>query len=420
MRFASRPLTRAVTLSATLGLATVSLYSVAPTATSAVVLTNYGYSNSAWGTQVVGGSIPAGSGETSHIVTSCTRKAGLDKENHVAAANIGNQVKVSGVTSQSRTFKDSKGHHSWSESEIAKVDLGKGAAVLKAITVTSDSWVDNAGKFHATSKIGGLLKIGPLPAVELPDPGSPALPIPGVGLLSVGHSNSTVKSDRAYNQRIAVFVKLFATGTTVKIGRAGSMIVGGVKEGVMGGSGYGSTANVADGTVTSGKTALLGVPCAGTNGKWLERNTAGVNIPGVAKVGVTGSEVMGDQTGRAGTAVSAARNSVAKVTLGNGQLVVTGIHSESRVTKSASGKITTKAKFGILEITGPDGKTYDLVPGQTLTIPGIAKLTAGKVTKSKYKISVTALYIQVLPDDADGGVVVLKLGNSHASLVPAG
>lgn len=420
MRFANRPLTRAVTLTASLGLATVSLTSIAPSATSAVVLTNYGYSNSAWGTEVVGGALPAGSGATAHIVTSCTRKAGLSKVNEVAGANLGNQIKVNGVKSLSRTFKDAKGHHSWSRSYIAKVDLGKGAAVLEAITTTSDSWVDSAGKYHATSKIGGTLKIGPLPKMELPDPGSPAIPIPGVGLLSVGHSNSTVNANQAYNQRIAVFVKLFSTGSTVKIGRAGSMIVGGVKEGVMGGSGYGSTANVLDGTVTSGKTALLGVPCQGTNGKWLERNTAGVNIPGAAKVGVTESETMGDQTARAGSAVSVARNSVAKVNLGNGQLIITGIHSESRVTKAADGKVTTKAKFGILELTDPTGETRELIPGQTITIPGLAKLTAGVVTKSKYKISVIALKIELLPGVGGPAAVVLKLGNSHASLVPAG
>ncbi|WP_109505370.1 choice-of-anchor P family protein [Nocardioides speluncae] len=419
MRFASRPLTRAVTLTATLGLAAVSLSSVAPSATSAVVLTNYGYSNSAWGTSVVGGSIPAGSGETAHIVTSCTRKAGLSKVNEVAGVNLGDQVKVNGVTSFSRTYKDSKGFHSESTSEIAKVVLGDNAAVIRGLTTTSHSWVDKAGKYHATSKIDGIIKIGPLPAIELPDPGSIPILIPGVGLITLGHSNSTVNATQAYNQRIALLVKVFGTGSTVKLGRAGSLIVGGVKEGVMGGSGYGSTANVANGTVTSGKTALLGVPCQGTNGKWLERDTAGVNIPGVARVGVTQSETMGDQTGRAGTAVSAARNSVAKVTLGDNQLIIKGIHSESRVTKSASGKVTTKAKFGILEITMPDGSTRELLPGRTIEIPGIAKLTAGVVKKSKYKISVIALLVEVLPGESSS-VVVLKLGNSHASLVPQG
>ncbi|WP_109505368.1 choice-of-anchor P family protein [Nocardioides speluncae] len=277
--------------------------------------------------------------------------------------------------------------------------------------------MDAAGKYHASSSIGGTLKIGPLPEAPLPDPGSTPIPIPGVGLLSIGHSNSTVKAGQAYNQRIAVLIKLDASGSTVKIGRAGSMIVGKVKEGVMGGSAYGSTVTALNGVVTSGKTALLGVPCQGTNGNWLHRNTAGINVPGVAAIGATNSATMGDR-GPAGAAKAVARNSVASINLGGGQLVIKGISSEARVEKSSSGKITTKATFGVLKLTDPTGTTRDLFPGQTLEIPGLGVISAGKVSKSKYKVTASAVYIELLPGTP--GATIIKLGNSQASLVPTG
>lgn len=414
-----RPLARRATLTLAFGVAVTSslvgLGTLAP-ASAAVVLTNYGYSNSAWGTEVAGGSLPAGSGATAHIVTSCTRKAGLDKTNEVAGVNIAGLVAVSGIKNRSRTLRTSSGHHSWSQSYLAKVELGGGVAVLKGITTTSHSWVDTAGKYHASSKIGGTLKIGPL-EFPLPDPGSLPIPIPGVGLLSIGHSNSTVNAGQAYNQRIAVLIKLSATNSTVKIGRAGSMIVGKVKQGVMGGSAFGSTVTALGGIVTSGKTALLGVPCQGTDGDWLHRNTAGLNVPGVAAIGATNSATMGDRgPGKAAKAV--ARNTVASVNLGGGQLVIKGISSEARVQRSSTGKVTTKATFGILKLTDPTGTTRELFPGQSLTIPGLGVITAGKVSKSAYKVTVSALYIELLPDTP--GETVIKLGNSQASLSPNG
>lgn len=414
---APRPLSLILTLGLTVASALVGLGTLTSSASAAVVLTDYGYSNSAWGTEVVGGSLPVGSGATAHIVTSCTRKAGLDKTNEIAGVNIGSgQVVVSGIKNRSRTIRSSSGFHSWSQSYLAKVELGGGVAVLKGITTTSHSWVDNAGKYHAASNIGGTLKIGPL-ELPLPDPGSTPIPIPGVGLLSIGHSNSTVNAGQAYNQRIAVLIKLDASGSTVKIGRAGSMIVGKVKEGVMGGSAYGSTVTALDGVVTSGKTALLGVPCQGTDGDWLHRNTVGINVPGVAAIGATNSATMGDR-GPGAAAKAVARNSVASVNLGGGQLVITGISSEARVQKSSTGKVTTKATFGILKLTDPTGETRDLFPGQTITIPGLGVISAGKVSKSSYKVTVTALYIELFPGTP--GATIIKLGNSQASLSPKG
>ncbi|WP_109505367.1 choice-of-anchor P family protein [Nocardioides speluncae] len=135
MRPVSRPLTRAATLFLALGLAVASplggLSPVAP-ASADVVLTDYGFSNSAWGTEVVGGSLPVGSGATAHIVTSCTRKAGLDKTNEIVGVDLGGQVKVSGVKSRSRTYRGGGGFHSWSQSYLAKVDLGGGAPSSRA------------------------------------------------------------------------------------------------------------------------------------------------------------------------------------------------------------------------------------------------------------------------------------------------
>lgn len=415
MRFTTRPLARAVTLSVALGLTAVSLSSVAPTASSAVVLTPYGYMNSAAGSEVIGGSIPVSSGSTANTGLPCTRKAGITRTNEVAGANVNKQVKVSGVKSYSRTFKDSKGHHSLAQNTIAKVSIGNGAAVLKGLETTSHSWVDQNGKYRATSRIHGLLKIGPLPAIELPDPGSPSIPIPGVGSLTIGHSYSTVQQGvQAYNGRIAVLLKIHGTKTVVKLGRARSKILANMEDGVMGGRSYGSTVTLLNGTVTSGMTALKGLPCQGTKGKWTESNTAGVKVPGVVKVGVTENSVYGKRSSSKSTAIT--RSKVASVVLGNGAVRITGIFSEARAEKGSSNVVKTKARFGILEITGPDGKSYDLLPGRTLEIPGIAKLVAGKVKKGKNSVVVTALWIQLLGDGP--GASVIKLGNSQVMLSP--
>lgn len=415
MRFATRPLARAVTLSVTLGLAAVSLSSVAPTATSAVVLTKYGYLNSAAGSEVIGGSIPASSGSTASTGTPCTRKAGIFRSNEVAGVNVNKQVRLNGVKSFSRTFKDRNGgHHSWAQNTIAKVILGDGAAVIRALETTSDSWVDKNGKYHATSRITGSIKVGPAPAMALPDPGSRPIVIPGVGSLTIGHNYSKIQQGvQAYNGRIAVLLKLDPSKSTVKIGRARSKILAQMQEGVMGGHAYGSTVNALNGTVTSGKTALRGLPCQGTGGEWMKSNTAGVHLPG-AEVGVTVSEVFGKRG--AGVASAVTRSKVASVDLGDGQLQITGIFSQARVDKAASGKITPKASFGILHITGPDGETHDLIPGRTLEIPGLAKITAGVVTKGKNSIRVHAVVIELF--GTSPGASIIKLGNSSAALAP--
>lgn len=411
MRFANRSLTRAVTLTASLGLATVSLTSIAPSATSAVVLTSYGYSNGAWATEVVGGKLPVGSGLTAKVVTGCTRKAGLEQTNHIAGGDIGGMIKVSGVKSHSRTFKDSKGHHSWAENYLAKVDIGDGAAIIKGLTTTSESWVDKAGKYHTKSTIGGTLKVGPLPVIELPDPGTQTIEIPGLVKITIGKSESVVKQGvHAANERVALIVEVLPTDTVVKIGRAQSKILANMSKGVMAGNAYGSDLKLVDGAVTSGKTALRGMPCQGTYGRWIHNNTAGVNLPGVAKVGVTESSALGK---RGAITSATTRSKVASVVLGDGQLKITGIYAQAQVIRR-NGVTTPKASFGILHVTAPDGKTYELTRGEALTIPGLATLTAGKVSKTGNSIIVTALHIQLLGDTP--GASVIRLGNSRAAL----
>lgn len=381
---------------------------------AAGAITNYGFSGSAYGSRVRGGGVPANSGPTALAFIGCTRKTGLSDSNSLATVDLGGLV-VNGIQSNSRTYRGNGSVNVKSTNTIANATFDNGPGTLddlrlEGIQATARAWHDANG-FH--SKGGSSLASITLGGVPVTLTGN-VTTIPGVGTLTLnGRSGST----GAHGASIAVqAVKLHidATDTTVVLGNARAKIQDGFVTGVLGGVGIAAQGSLLDGVVRTGKVARQPLPCRGTNGVWKTNKSLGTTVNNLVHLGAATGSARGNQRDRT-HGYAQTRGRVARATVGaKDQLVIKGVVGAANVTKKGDKLVKSAKGTEILAIKFRGDRLRTPTAGHPVKVGNLAVLSAPKVDRTKYGISVIALRVQVL----SGTVGTINLGIAKASIKP--
>lgn len=372
--------------------------------------THFALRGSGFGTRVIGGQVPAGSGITGHAVIGCTDRAGLAHSNDVAHVTLPGAGTANGLRSRIWTTDDRGTTASHARHTVASLDLGSsvlGSLSVGVVTSSARAFHDSHG-FHAATatRIGTITFTppggGPTQAFPAPTPDHP-VDVPGLATIYAGQSRTSHTSTGAVADAYALRIDVVATGSTVRVAHSHAEIHGGLLTGVFGGHSSGTHVLTAlDGTVKSGPNPLTLMPCQGTYGHVRRHALAHLDLGGQLVVrGATSSQRSAQTASRAH---GYERGSVAHLDLGGGQLVVDGIVGQATVTRTSHGvrRSTGGTQVGTVTV---NGQVRHFPATGVLEIPGLAKLQRHLVTRTSTGVRVVSLRITLL--DGSGGVVDL-------------
>jgi hypothetical protein len=380
--------------------------------TSDIALKGYGY-----GTRVVGGQVPGGSGMTAFTAIGCAVKTGINRSNVVAEADLQGNGTVSGVKTDLWTRNVDGARHSYSRNTTASIVLADspfGSLSIRGVTSLSHAWHDAKG-FHAEteSSIGKIVFTPPAgdpQVLDLPTPGQPVA-IPGLGTIYLGSSAKKVTNTSAIARATALRIDLTpSSGSQVYVARTTAQALSGVKHGRFGGYSAGTEVTALDGTITSGRNPLSLMPCQGTNGEIVGKDDATADLGGQLILNGVSSRQYGKRF--PGKSVAWERGSVARLNLGGGQLVVDAVVGKATATRTSTGKLVTSTDGSTVGSITANGEPQTFPDTGVLEIPGVAKLEPMVVTKVAGGIKVVALRITLL----DGTGAVVNLGVAKATI----
>lgn len=367
-----------------------------------------------FGTRIKGGQVPGGSDETAFISLSCATRTGLQRENHVAGAQLPGAGTVSGITTKLWTTKVGGAIHSYAQNTTADVVLSEsplGNIEISALKSLSHAWHDEKG-FHAetTTSVGKLRFVPPMgdpQELDIPTPDQP-IEIPGVAVIYIGSSSKIVNDHAGIANANVLHVKLIPSGTTVTVGQTTARVLDGIKHGTFRGSSAGTEVKALDDNVSSDRNPLSLMPCQGTDGKVQTKELAGIDLAGQIVVEGLRSSQQGTQLARKSVAME--RGSIATLNLGGGALVLDAVAGQANVTRTADGKVTSNAKGTTVGSLTVNGEPQELPLNDPIEIPGLAKIEPKVIEKTRFGISVVALRITLL----DGTGAVINLGVAQA------
>lgn len=437
--------------------AAVALSSAAVVLSGAVVLTGvsadaaikkaetpFAYQGSAYGTRVTAGDPNSGgvaSGRTAWSVLGCTAMAPVrnDKGSNVGKVNANDYIQVGAVDSFTSSYRlpTKKTYGSRSVNKVADIVLGSADGpqlMIGALTTKAHAFND-----HGTFRAGTNLSLADLetkdvvpqeagPLQDLVDAidagkdqaataiieaaGSDGIAIPGLGTIYMA-GKETKRTRATFGMASAYGIRVeLENGSRVDIGRAWARIQKANPAGVFAGNAYGYEAVVADGVAGLGRTPYQQLPCPGTKGEWRTNSLA--EAPQNAQLNATGLKAQTyGKPDADGSAVARARASVAELTVG-GQLEIQGIVGQVNVFQNKDGKVVRRTLEGTrIGAIIANGQTQEIpAPGESITIPGVATITAGdRVELGRRGVLVHALRIEML----DTGLV-LNVGTAKAKI----
>jgi hypothetical protein len=369
-----------------------------------------------FGTQIKGGQVPGGSDETAYISLACATRTGVERENHVAGAQLPGAGNASGITTKLWTTQSGGAVHSYSQNTTANVVLSEsplGKIEITALKSLSHAWHDAQGFHAATStSVGNLAFVPPVgdpQELEIPTPGQP-VEIPGVATITVGGSSRTVNDHAGIANANVLRVKLIPSGTVVTIGHTTARVLDGVKHGTFRGSSAATKVTALDDNISSNRNPLSLMPCQGTDGKTQTKELAGLNLGGQIVAEGLRSSQKGSQLKDKSVAME--RGSIASLSLGGGALVVDAVAGQANVTRTAGGKVTSSSKGTTIGSITVNGEPQELPLTDPIEIPGLAKIEPMIIDKTRFGISVVALRITLL----DGTGAVIDLGVAQAAI----
>jgi hypothetical protein len=380
--------------------------------------TAYALTGFSFGSRLEGGQIPAESGRTAYALLGCTKTAGLDHRNHLADVNVGDYGSVSGISSRSWTTGSGSTVASNSSNKIGAIRLGEGDAklVIEGVTLRTKAWHDASG-FHKSGSAKILSIKASVGGVEVPIPANPVpgqhIDIPGLAEITILGGTSTKDAHHAQITRRALRIEL-SDGSQLIVGTSRSGISDQAPAGLLNGWGRAASSGLLKNALTTGNIAVQPLKCVGTDGEWTENKTAGIEVPGVIDIGAASGAAKGMQRDPQ-NAFAHTRGRIAHVMLSD-QLEIGGIEAHARVTEK-NGKLSKSTKGTTVAYIKVGDQSYEVPdPGQTLEIPGIAKIEVNKKNPGKYGISVVAVKVTLLEGSPAESVV--NLGEAFARIKP--
>ena len=382
--------------------------------------TTYAFHATGFGTRLVGGKVPASSRTTAHQTIGCTNQAGRTRSNDVASADIPGLGTVSGVRTHDWTTARHgvvASHATHTIGRISVSSSGLGSLAIDAVKAKVIAFHDATG-FHAsaTTTVGGITftpPTGPQQTFPAPTPDHPVT-IPGLATVYAGKNVRHHSGSAATARATALRIDVVPTGTSLRVAHAAADLASGLTGGIFRGHSAATRVVTAGGGVArSGPNPLSLMPCQGTRGLTRTKALAALDLGDQVVVKGAASSQRGTQ--RDGAAGGFEKGQVARLSLGGGQLVVTGIVGTVHVRRTPHG-VERSARGTELGTVTASGQRQTFPPSGVLDIPGVAKLERKVVTRSGNGIRVIALRVTLL--DGSGAVIDLGEAALHVARLP--
>lgn len=410
--------------------------------------TPFNYRGSAFGTRVTLGDPGQGgltSGRTAWSVLGCTTLAPVSRTqgSFGGRVNDNSMISVGAIDSSTASYRKPRKKIFGSRSVNRVTDIVLGSQDGPRLEISAARTVANAfnrnGSFRSVADFDlmgvsqeGIVPEGsdtPAPLGQLLDAidqgddqlvetvveaaGADGIDIPGLGTVYPAGSAQTRSNNRMARSSAYGIRVVLDNGSTVTIGRAWAAIQKSGPAGVFGGSAYALESAVADGTLRLGRTPFQILPCPGTGGQWRVNSLA--QLPGHPMLD---AEALNAKTlGRGfadGRAVARARASIAELSIGE-SLVVQGVVGQVNVFQNRAGRVKRRTLGGTrVAAIIVDGEAQEVpAPGESLEIPGVAKVTAAvRRPLGKRGLMVHALRVELL----DGTGAVFNVGTARARI----
>lgn len=361
-----------------------------------------GFTAYAYGTNVFNADWSALAGPTAYVSLACTTTPDRKASNNAAVVSFGKFGKAgASVTTVGSEHKD-EWRATESTSTIAGVTLLGGMIKAKAVTakamvrIAGDTWgATNDSVLTELTILGKKIDVRPARNTKV------SVALPGLGTIAevtLNEQQTRTKANGTFETTTtAMHVKVLPgsrlgnTSTVdVLIGRANAQLTP-PTAGYLGGRGFVTKVSLLDGTVRSGPTSLVSVPCLG--GVSSNRIAAG-DLGHVAKVKFASTRAEGTAGDLAHSKVSSA---VAKVSLLGGLVTADAIKSVASAKRSAAGPVELSdegSTFVNLEVNGKPVLDSDVGPNTKFTVHG-AEITLNKIRKTDTRIAVTQIEIVI-------------------------
>lgn len=406
-----------VGLVAALGAATPST-AAAPAAPAAkVVKTKFAFSAAGFGSVSRSGEAPASSGEaTAYQAIGCTNRAGINRTNYVAESTLPGIGTVSGIHTRVWTAKRGDVVSSYSTQRVARVVIAQGGfGRLTLEGVRSQSRAYHDGSRFRTQASSSVLKAvykpaaGPARRVDVPAPGDP-LVIPGLATVRLGGSDARKVGNGVRVATDGIDIRVVPTSTRTQVAHSAAKLQTGARYGTFKGYSAGIRGTGLADNVKLGRTPYLPMPCTGTQGKVVNRDTARAAAEGSVTAQNLRTMQMARQTGQGARAWE--QGAVGRVVAGDGQVILRGVVGRATVSRNAEGRLVRSAKGTEIGALLVDGEEQEMPPSGVIEIPGVLKIEENVARRVRNGLVVIGARLTLL----DGSGAVFDIGMAHAEI----
>jgi hypothetical protein len=361
------------------------------------------YAGGAWGSMAHLG--PVSSGQTA-VVGLCTGQVGVTNTNATASVTLPDVGTIGAVKTRTSSLLDGTFPESYTTSKTEATTLLDGAIHADVISATARLEFDGHNYLPAghTTFVGLTINGQRISAQPAPDT---VIAIPGVGRVVLNHQ----QTDFAYGLRsfTVTAMRLIVLPNNSQGRPAGSVVIGNATAALHSptfarpyGEAYGSTI-VVDHLARSGRTALVQLPCGGSNGATLKNNIASISEPGTLVTGTVATSATSTDTATKTTASTHSR--IENVQLLGG-LVTAGVITTSANAVRQGNSLTFPATGTTFVRLRVNGHAISGTPrlNSSFTIPGVGTLHANVVVQSGTGIQ--AYGLQLVLTAAQGGLPI--------------
>ena len=411
----------------------------APATAATRTATPYAFSATGFGTKVTSSNVSLQSGMTAYSLIGCTKAAGVHNANQIASATPNGQVKVGAVSTDQQSLVTKAGTSMvQSVTKVSRIDLGDSSLGFRITNLqgVSRAYATKAGRLNAVSTFTfGSLQ--PLGGTSLPPPlnqpvdvilqqlaANGPVTIPKLGVVKLGRVAKAVSGLAAQSGSIGLEVHLFgqdqANGggddSDVLIGRSYARINKTATHGVFSGGAWGLDGSQVGGAISLGRNPFTPMQCEGTHGSVHSSSLSNLNLGHVNQLvlGTVRNRVFGVQDTPRGGASGWTESSISGLDLGGGQLQISGILARAKVIRSSTNHYYPTAVQRIGSIVANGTSRHVPAPGQSITIPGLAKIEVPLPVRTPRGMSVVGARITLLSGSAAN--TVLDLANAKIEL----
>jgi hypothetical protein len=368
--------------------------------TAATTPLKFMFGGHGYGTSVAGGGVS--SGRTAEVTMWCSTKPGIHNRNNIASVQVPGVMTIGEVVSTADGTLVPDGKKASASTALQNISMLGGlitADQLKAVSTTvhkrSGFKLSDAGAIWSNVAIVGQT----IPS-QVPAPNTRVdIPLVGYAIL-----NEQTRSTLAHKAVLSInMVHLHVTqdnpllgvkkGLNVVIGHASSSLIN--VAGPLGGQAYTTNLNVdAGGLLTSGPSAVLYLPCAGTDGRVKSNSIGSVTVPGVLSIGSgknTGSGVANPRTvkGQISSSVQSIRMLGGVISADAVNAAVTGV-------KQNGVRRFTDVSTGFVNLV-VNGQSFggDVPANTKIDIPNVGTLWLHHVVRTAHSLRVTMLELKL-------------------------